>query len=295
MKSSIYIKLFFALAVLVNLFSVEIYSQRIKWLESFEDAPEFYNNWKIVNNDSGAAETELYTGFDFYRLGPQSAQDGNTFVKLSFESINRYDRIDDWLISPKLFDIHSGDTLSFWCGAIDRTFKDSLKIYISTTGNNTTDFILIDQFKVDGPLGSWHKKSYDLSAYKGKNIYFAVNYYMVLAGAFGASSDNVWIDNFKLTGKGFAALVPGSFNLYQNFPNPFNPSTDIQFALPVDARVKLEIYNTLGQRVMKPVDTEYKSGVYSITINAGDLASGVYFYRLTAGDFIDEKKMVLIK
>jgi hypothetical protein len=287
---------FVKLIILFLLFiSCSLYSQRIKWEESFDDTEVLARGWKLVNNDKGSSDIELYSPFEFFMLGDQGAQSGNYFFKLGFESVNRFNMIDDWIITPRLYDIHEGDSISFWCGAIDMQFKDSLKIWVSTTGDTIPNFTMIDYFKVSGPVGSWHKRSYDLSAYAGKSIYFAVNYYIKDAGAFGTASDNVWIDHFTLTGKGFGGVEPVSYKLFQNFPNPFNPTTDISFSIAGDSRVTINIYNTVGQQVKQLVNADYKKGTYTVNFDGTDLASGVYFYKINAGDFTEKKKMVLVK
>ena len=94
--------------------------------------------------------------------------------------------------------------------------------------------------------------------------------------------------------------VPTEFSLSQNYPNPFNPETSFAFDLPTPADVNLEIYNILGQRVINLVDEYRDAGHYEVSWNGQDetgtaVASGVYFYRISAGDFKDIKKMVLMK
>ncbi len=84
-------------------------------------------------------------------------------------------------------------------------------------------------------------------------------------------------------------------HLEQNYPNPFNPNTIIRFSLPKTAYVTLKIYNTLGQEVVQLVDQELLAGTYKNEWNASRFASGVYYYRLTAGNFISTKKLLLIK
>lgn len=283
------------LLTILFLSSGSLYSQRVKWEERFDDKDILSRGWKIINNDGGESDIELYSAFVFFNLGAQGAEAGNYFFKLGFESVNRFNMIDDWMITPKLFDIHRGDTVSFWCGAIDRLYKDSLKIWISTTDDSLHSFTMIDYFKVDGPVGAWHKKSYDLSAYAGKTIYFAVNYYIKDAGAFGMASDNVWIDHFTLTGKGLGGVEPVTYRLYQNFPNPFNPLTEITFSVAADSRVTIKIYNELGQEVKQLVNADYTKGTYSIPFDGTNFASGIYFYKIEAGTFTDKKKMILIK
>jgi hypothetical protein len=88
--------------------------------------------------------------------------------------------------------------------------------------------------------------------------------------------------------------VPASFALAQNYPNPFNPSTTIRYALPHRSRVSLIVYNTLGQQVATLVNGEVEAGYHEVTFNANGLASGVYFYRMTAGDFVQTKRLVLL-
>jgi hypothetical protein len=89
--------------------------------------------------------------------------------------------------------------------------------------------------------------------------------------------------------------VPENFELSQNYPNPFNPSTKISYSLPIQSRVTLKVFDILGEEVMTLVNGVQDAGVYDIEFNAGSLASGVYFYRLQAGDFMQIKKMNLIK
>jgi hypothetical protein len=90
--------------------------------------------------------------------------------------------------------------------------------------------------------------------------------------------------------------IPQSFVLHQNYPNPFNPSTKIKFELPKNDVVTLKIYDLLGKEVATVVNNEYTTaGVKEIEFNASNLASGVYYYTLKAGNLTDTKKMVLVK
>jgi len=85
------------------------------------------------------------------------------------------------------------------------------------------------------------------------------------------------------------------YKLYENFPNPFNPSTEIYYQLPAGGNVKLKVYNVMGQEVMTLVDGFKEKGMYSVTFNAGSLASGMYIYKLEAGNYTQVKKMILTK
>ena len=88
---------------------------------------------------------------------------------------------------------------------------------------------------------------------------------------------------------------PKSFELNQNYPNPFNPSTSIEYAVPVDAHITLEVFNALGQKVMELVNGRKSAGYHTETFDASGLSSGVYLYKLTAPSFTQTKKMLLIK
>jgi hypothetical protein len=89
--------------------------------------------------------------------------------------------------------------------------------------------------------------------------------------------------------------LPTEFALYQNYPNPFNPTTEISFALPNAANVKLEIFNIMGQRVATLIDQRLQAGNHSVVWDGSQVASGIYFYRLDAGDYVESRKMVLLK
>ena len=89
--------------------------------------------------------------------------------------------------------------------------------------------------------------------------------------------------------------TPSEIVLYQNYPNPFNPVTTISYSIPIKSQVELVIYNTLGERIKKLVNKEKEAGSYQIEFDATVLPSGIYFYRLQAGSFVETKKMVLLK
>ena len=89
--------------------------------------------------------------------------------------------------------------------------------------------------------------------------------------------------------------APKEFSLDQNYPNPFNPTTLIQYSIPAEQHVKLNVYNLLGEKVMTLVDGMQKSGQHEVSFNASNLASGVYVYKLEAGTQSSIKKMVLMK
>jgi len=88
---------------------------------------------------------------------------------------------------------------------------------------------------------------------------------------------------------------PAAFLLNQNYPNPFNPSTVISYQLPTNTLVKLKVYDELGRLVRTLVNENQHAGEHSFTFNASNISSGIYFYRLSAGSFVQTKKLILLK
>ena len=89
--------------------------------------------------------------------------------------------------------------------------------------------------------------------------------------------------------------LPTAYSLEQNFPNPFNPSTKINFSLPVEGFVTLDVYNSIGQKVTTLVNETKSAGTYAVDFDASDLTSGIYFYKISSGNFSETKKMILLK
>jgi len=109
----------------------------------------------------------------------------------------------------------------------------------------------------------------------------------------GATNEDL---NYNLTDvKDKTSDIPESFSLSQNYPNPFNPSTSIQYALSDKQFVQLKVFDVIGNEVATLVNEEKATGIYSVDFNASNLPSGVYFYKLQAGSFVETKKMILLK
>jgi hypothetical protein len=89
--------------------------------------------------------------------------------------------------------------------------------------------------------------------------------------------------------------LPTSFKLLQNYPNPFNPAATINYQLPINSFVTLKVYDALGREVATLVNAQKPAGNYSVEFNGGRLASGIYYYRMNAGSFVQTKKLLLIK
>ncbi len=103
-------------------------------------------------------------------------------------------------------------------------------------------------------------------------------------------SNAVWVAKLSVANE-----IPAHFSMAQNYPNPFNPSTLIKYGLPSDAKVELHVYNLLGQRVAMIVDEQQEAGYHEVVFQNQALPSGVYFYRLHAGSFVQTRKMLIVR
>jgi hypothetical protein len=121
--------------------------------------------------------------------------------------------------------------------------------------------------------------------------------------AFGESSDGLFIGGGGFFGGADVWMtyvyedtqLPIEFKLSQNYPNPFNPTTTISYSLPEPSYVVLEIYNILGQKTKTLVSEHQEAGNHTVVWQANDISSGMYFYRIVAGDHTESKKMLLLK
>ncbi len=119
----------------------------------------------------------------------------------------------------------------------------------------------------------------------GKYAYICEPHAPDMAGVINATPSSITQVNELVTG----------YEISQNYPNPFNPSTKIRFAIPTNEFVSLKIYNELGKEVESLVNARLSAGTYEADWNAANLNSGVYYYRIQAGSFLQTRKMLLVK
>ena len=115
------------------------------------------------------------------------------------------------------------------------------------------------------------------------------------AGGISAWSTPSIFTTMQQTGVSTEPNIPGEFSLSQNYPNPFNPTTVITYGLPQTAHVNLAVFNMLGQQVALLDNGERTAGYHDVVFDGNGLASGVYVYRIQAGDFVQTRKLVLMK
>lgn len=113
-------------------------------------------------------------------------------------------------------------------------------------------------------------------------------------GSNSVKSKDLYLSPSSTTGVG-NSTTPTSFALMQNYPNPFNPTTTIRFTIPEKVKVTLDVYNLIGQKVATLVNDELNAGQHEVKFDGSNLSSGIYLYKIQAGDFVSVKKMLLIK
>jgi len=143
------------------------------------------------------------------------------------------------------------------------------------------------------PAAHWRSVDIALSEYTVPNL--AEIFQMKFDGNGDVYIDNIYFHKGEPVSVEDQELTPSNFTLEQNYPNPFNPSTKISFSTKNAAQVSLEVYNVMGQKLATLVNGVVTSGNHTVTFDATNFASGMYLYKLTAGNFTSVKSMMLIK
>ncbi|MBE2255536.1 MAG: T9SS type A sorting domain-containing protein [Ignavibacteria bacterium] len=173
-------------------------------------------------------------------------------------------------------------------------------IYLSWFDNSTNE----EGFKIERSLGN--QNNFELIAtvpansfsYTDANIMFNSLYFYRITAFSGSMNSNysnvVSVSTTNI--ENISNNIPTKIELYQNYPNPFNPETKINFDIAKTSNVSLIVFNSLGESVMTLVDNKmFNAGSYSYNLNLSNIKSGIYFYRLIAGDYSETKKMILLK
>ncbi len=194
---------------------------------------------------------------------------------LGFGQTNHIVFVSNNTFSPSEINISVGDTVTWkWVEGTHSTTSDS------TVGNNVWNADInqndsVFSFKITSP--GVHK--YYCRFHGGPNG----------AGMSGSIIASIAVKVDKETEE------PSDYKLYQNYPNPFNPTTRIQYRIPDYSFVTLKVFNALGNEVATLINEPESAGLYSITFNGKDLTSGIYYFKLVAGNFTRVKKMILLK
>jgi Secretion system C-terminal sorting domain len=153
----------------------------------------------------------------------------------------------------------------------------------------------------DSSFGQFRNTSVDLSSLAGKDVYVDFSFPLlgnraikpIIVDDYIIETDSSNSGNNNIAS--FGQQIPKQYALSQNYPNPFNPSTTIEYDLPIASYVSLKLYNSLGQEVRTLVEDNEGPGYHYVTLNMNNYSSGIYFYRISAGNFNDVKKLILMK
>ena len=256
---------------------------------------------------AGFIGTQIYQGFSISLSG-----DGNTFVEGGESDNNNAGAI--WIFTRSNGIWTQQGSKLIGTGAAGNAYQGS-SVTISANGN-----VLVEGGNYDNNNGTrgaiwiflrngtvWTQQAQKIigtggvgNSQQGTSVAISTDGNTVIDGGY---QDNnglgaIWAFYNPLIGiQPISSEISNTFSLSQNYPNPFNPSTKIRFAIPGSsvAQTFLSVYDVLGKEVAKLVNEKLKPGIYSVDWNAANYPSGIYFYRITAGDFADTKKMILTK
>ena len=190
------------------------------------------------------------------------------FVPLSAHAVTYQVDIQNFAYNPGGMHIHVGD-------AIEWTNLDGV-MHSATSDNGVWD---------SGLLAQNESYTYTFSLEGDYPYHCSLHSFMM---------DTIVVSN--VTGiSDLPSALPDRFEMAQNYPNPFNAETAIEYALPSDSHVRIDIYNLLGQNIETLVDDTRPAGYHQVVWNASDVPTGVYFYRIVAGNYMQTRKMLLVK
>jgi carboxypeptidase T len=201
------------------------------------------------------------------------------------------------LITPINVSVNPVVTLSFWHRYTTEIDYDFCKVEVSK--DNGLSWQQVASYH--GTLSTWTQQTFDISSYANGTTSLKVRFRLTSDGSLqydGWYVDDVVITTYctgTITGVNGNNGIPLTYKLEQNFPNPFNPATTIKYQLAKDTKVKLTVYDVLGRMVSTLVNANKPAGSYEMKFDASNFASGLYFYKLEAGDYTEVKKMMLVK
>ena len=195
---------------------------------------------------------------------------GGAGVYLSTNNGNSWDAVNTGLIPSEnvssFLPYGSAEILTTWAG-----------VYVTTNNG-----------------GNWTNVTSNLSS----NSYVAFSSVLSDADLYVGGGPGVWkrpISEIIVSVSTPSSEIPSAYTLAQNYPNPFNPNSIIRYELPMQSHVSLKVFDMLGREVATLVNDVKQPGEYAVTFDGSDLVSGVYFYRLDAGNFTSVKKLLLLK
>jgi len=226
-----------------------------------------------------AGEPFDQTNADMTFLGqPQGGVDAQGNLYLLFAALSPNDMDTDSTHFTDLYAVGSKDGGKTWGSPVNITNTPKSEDLWASLARNIGDSLRF-VYQSDGTTGNSIQAG---GAGPSTFLYFAIHKSRIPLGPTAVEEND-------------PSKIPAAFALRQNYPNPFNPATTIDFSLPANANVKLEIYNALGQKVATLIDGKVAAGSHTVNWNAANVPSGLYFYKLEAENFSQTRKMVLMK
>jgi len=165
--------------------------------------------------------------------------------------------------------------------------------FIDFIVNNQGDYIALTTSKIYYSSNQgidWQSEEFPMAFLNAIFTSDSNTYWVTGQNSLLLKNSNSGITSIKLT-----EILINNFSLSQNYPNPFNPSTKISYSVAGLSKVILKVYDIIGREIITLVNEEKPAGKYEVNFNASSLASGVYFYQIKAGDFVQTKKLILLK
>jgi hypothetical protein len=307
--------------------NIPLTGEGVIFFEDFEDyssdpsSIEWYGaNDKEIFNPGGVELSHMYDG-EWRSDDFGNEPDLTKSARFNYFSTTAND--SDLLVTPVIdLTANSGENilefdiaLTLYTGTTDTTMDDNDTLYVVVSENGAIGTLA--EFTRDGIVATFTNSTpisntgdhivIDLVSF-GSRGSVQIAFYGKDPSKEEAADYNLYIDNVKVTKNPASAIeiddvnkIPEVFILSQNYPNPFNPVTTISYALPKASDITIEIFNILGQKVKTLINaSNQKAGAYNVVWNGKDqfgnqVSSGIYFYRIQAGNFIQAKKMVLMK
>ena len=230
------------------------------------------SGWQVINPNAGSLTWEGFSGAS----GPLFS--GTRSARLACYNYSDVGHID-YLRSPVFNNVDLTDSIRFnWAHSnYSASYNDRLQVQVSTNGGSTYPFTIFDK--------------------AGTTLATAPS----TTSAFIPNGDSQWgrfsvaVSSFIVSIQQIGIETPTKYALNQNYPNPFNPVTNISYMIPKSSKVSLKVYDIKGQLISTLFEGNQNSGIYLTQFDGSKLASGVYFYKLEAGDYKEVRKMSMIK
>ena len=268
---------------------VDGYHIQVSTTSEFSDDVETNWNGKVVNEivtDTSFTSPSLeYDTKHYWRVRAVANEDASNWTEVWDFTTMKSPLSSPVLSTPFNDQVNVGTLTEFTWNEVESSVSYHLQVSTDDQFSST----VFDSSKLGSP-------SFTLSEPLSENTTY---FWRMKSNSDNELRNSEWSDTLTFTTGVRTSiedeLIPQEYILSQNYPNPFNPSTQIQYALPEATQVTLEVFNSLGQKVIEIVNGQKSAGYHTVTFDASGLSSGVYLYKLTTPSFSQTNKMLLIK